>query len=217
MTTTNTINGRRRTSLAEQLDRLDGILDGLADALNESVAAAVQEAVGRAVKEAIQAVFAEVLSNPDVLARLHGSAGPAPEPTAPVPESAAAPAPRGWLGRARSVVAQGAAAVRGACAGCTNWMARAVGAAAGRARTACAAVRRGLGVLWPCRGQVVVALAVGTMAAVAAYYAGPWLCAGAAWLGAFATTLAVQAGAALRRALGHLVPDGPPSLPGGLG
>ena len=34
-------NGRARPSLGDQLDRLDGILNGLADALNESVAAAV--------------------------------------------------------------------------------------------------------------------------------------------------------------------------------
>jgi hypothetical protein len=33
--TTTTTNGRTRKSLAEQIDRLDAILDGLADALND--------------------------------------------------------------------------------------------------------------------------------------------------------------------------------------
>jgi hypothetical protein len=216
MTTTNTINGRRRTSLAEQLDRLDSILDGLADALNESVATAVREAVGLAVKEAIQAVFAEVLSNPDVLARLHAAAGPAPAPTTPAPESAGAPAAPGWLGRARALATKGAAAVRGACAGCADLTARAAGAVARRARAACAAAGRGLGVLWPFRGQMLVALAVGTAAGVAAYIAGPWVCATAAWLGGFVGTMAFRAGAALRRALAQFVADGPASLPGGL-
>jgi hypothetical protein len=52
-TTTTNADGRTRKSLAEQIDRLDAILDGLGDALSESVAAAVSEAVGRAVKEAV--------------------------------------------------------------------------------------------------------------------------------------------------------------------
>jgi hypothetical protein len=52
-------NGQPRKTLASQLDRLDGILDGLDAAL----AGAVQEAVGLAVKEAVQAVLTEVLTN----------------------------------------------------------------------------------------------------------------------------------------------------------
>jgi hypothetical protein len=114
------------------------------------------------------------------------------------------------------VAGKAAAAVRGACARCTSLMARAAGAVARRARAACAAAGRGLGVLWPFRGQVLVALAVGTAAGVAAYIAGPWVCATAAWVGGFAGTLAFRAGAALRRALAQFVPDGPASLHGGL-
>jgi hypothetical protein len=48
MTTAATLpgsNGRARPSLGDQLDRLDGILNGLSDALNESVTAAVSIAV----------------------------------------------------------------------------------------------------------------------------------------------------------------------------
>ena len=63
-TTTTNPNGRTRKSLAEQIDRLDAILDGLSEALQGAVAAAVQEAAGRAVKEAVQAVLAEALTNP---------------------------------------------------------------------------------------------------------------------------------------------------------
>ena len=37
-------NGRSRKSLADQIDRLDQILDGLADGLNEAVASAVKQA-----------------------------------------------------------------------------------------------------------------------------------------------------------------------------
>jgi hypothetical protein len=46
-TITTNPNGRTRKSLAEQIDRLDAILDGLSDALTEAVAAAVSQAAGR--------------------------------------------------------------------------------------------------------------------------------------------------------------------------
>src|SRR5262245_21144940 len=64
------VNGRSRKSLETHLDRFDSILDGLADALNESVADAVKDAVGLAVREAVQAVVAELLTNPQVVAKL---------------------------------------------------------------------------------------------------------------------------------------------------
>jgi hypothetical protein len=70
-----TTNGRaRRKSLAEQIDRLDLILDGLADGLNAAVADAVTAAVGLAVQAAVR----ELLSNPQLLQRLR----PEPAPTA---------------------------------------------------------------------------------------------------------------------------------------
>jgi hypothetical protein len=54
-------NGRAaRPSLGDQLDRLDGILNGLADALNQSVAATVTAAVGKAVREAVEAATREL-------------------------------------------------------------------------------------------------------------------------------------------------------------
>lgn len=72
-------NGRQRKSLADQIDRLGSMLDGLAEGLNEAVATAVQEAV--------RAVLTEVFTNPERLARLpaaqsvtSASAVPPPEP-----------------------------------------------------------------------------------------------------------------------------------------
>src|SRR4051794_1032762 len=67
MTTTMT-NGRARKSLADQLDRLDLILTGLADALNEAVA--------QAVKDAVKAAVAETLAHPDGAPRLTAPATP---------------------------------------------------------------------------------------------------------------------------------------------
>jgi hypothetical protein len=54
-------NGRvARPSLGDQLDRLDGILNGLADALNQSVTSAVSVTVGNAVREAVEAATREL-------------------------------------------------------------------------------------------------------------------------------------------------------------
>ena len=63
-------NGRARKTLADQIDRLDRVLDGLAEGLNEAVAQEVQRAVGRAVREVVQAAIQEVLTNPELAARL---------------------------------------------------------------------------------------------------------------------------------------------------
>ena len=79
-------NSKVRKSLSEQIDRLDKILDGLADTLNGAVADAVTQAVSLAVKETVQSVLTEVLSNPDLRARLQGSAAtPANTPVAGFP------------------------------------------------------------------------------------------------------------------------------------
>jgi hypothetical protein len=70
--TTSTMNGMprpsmtQRKSLNQQLDRLDQILDGLSDALNAAVVDAVRDAVGLAVQVALR----EVLTNPELVARL---------------------------------------------------------------------------------------------------------------------------------------------------
>jgi hypothetical protein len=84
MTTTNA-DGRARKSLAEQIDRLDTILDGLSEALAGAVTATVTQAVGVAVKEAVQGVLAEVLTNPALQEKRRGMTGPPPPPAEPTP------------------------------------------------------------------------------------------------------------------------------------
>ena len=54
-----------KQTLADQIDRLDGILDGLAEALNESIADAVKGVIAQAVRDAVQAAVAEVLADHD--------------------------------------------------------------------------------------------------------------------------------------------------------
>src|SRR5262245_17700205 len=70
-----------RKTLSSQIDRLDGILDGLDAALSGAVADAVQGAVGQVGKEAVEASIKEVLGSPELLrAALAQHAPPAPEP-----------------------------------------------------------------------------------------------------------------------------------------
>src|SRR4051794_24866038 len=73
------VNGRARKTLADQIDRLDRVLDGLAEGLNEAVALEVRRAVGLAVREAVQAAIREVLTSPDLADRLR----PTKTPVAP--------------------------------------------------------------------------------------------------------------------------------------
>jgi hypothetical protein len=71
-------NGRKRPNLGEQINRLDSMLDGLSEGLNDAVADAVKVAVGDAVRQAVQSVLAEVLTNPEIIAKLHPAMTPAP-------------------------------------------------------------------------------------------------------------------------------------------
>jgi hypothetical protein len=172
-TTTNT-NGRTRKSLAEQIDRLDAILDGLGDALTESVAVAVSQAVGRAVKEAVQAVLAEALTNPALRGRaLQVDSQPAPQADLPsVPRTLARRV--AWLGaRARSCVQ--------ACVAGLRW-----------ARDAAARVS-----LWAGSRLRAALLAAGAVVAGVANFAHARLAAVAGRLSGWATGLAA-AGPTLR-------------------
>jgi hypothetical protein len=175
-TTTTNPNGRTRKSLAEQIDRLDAILDGLSEALQGAVAAAVQEAAGRAVKEAVQAVVAQALTNPALRERaLHVDSQPAPQAASPsVPRPPARLAT--WLGaRARSCVK---ACVTGLC-----WLRDTM-------------VR--LSLLAGSRLRATL-LAASAVAAGVADFARQRLAAGAGRVWGWATGLAATVGLALRR------------------
>jgi hypothetical protein len=179
METATTTNGKLRKSLAEQIDRLDAILDGLSAALNESVSAAVKEAVGLAVREAIQAVMTEVFANPAVLELLHGVG------TQPAKIS---------LGeRLRAALNLIAAKAKAVTANCKAMCGRGV-------KTLIGLVKH-LAVVRHVKAQLVTALGVGCVAGTAVYFAGPWLAVMAGGIGGFAATSAVQGWLWLRRVL----------------
>ena len=190
--TTTTTNGQVRRTLASQLDRLDSILDGLSDALNGAVATAVEGAVERAVKQAVgeavretfQAVIAEVVSNPDLLAAARSLLAPGnPTDVPPDPPER----PRGLFRRACDKVQAGVAAAGSACA-----------AVAGRVAGVKTMARAGWGLTKRFKGRVLAACGVGLAAGAATLLAAPWLGVAAAAVGGFFSTLAISARNTLR-------------------
>ena len=200
---TTAVNGRaERKSLAQQIDRLDLILDGLADGLNEAVAEAVKQAVAVAVEAALR----ELVSSAELRRRLH------PEP---------APRP-GVLRRAAAALGRGAASAARGC-----WSCAATLAGQCRAKTAQAVAalcegrvvmvghaRRGLSAfarrVWQAglvalsvarrfRGALLIALAVGTLVGLGCYLGGPAVSSVVSGLGGFVSALAASVLGRLRR------------------
>jgi hypothetical protein len=193
-------NGSPRKNLASQLDRLDGILDGLAEGLNDAVAGAVKDAVAVAVQEAVRGILAEVLANPDVLARLRGLLSQTAAVTStPVVQTAPA-AQKSWLGNVAAKVGSwgglGWRSVRNACASLV-----------GRVTSVLSTFKRRWQLVRQFRIPLLTAVVVGAGAGVGAYCGGPSVAALAGWIAGFTTTLTVQAGIWLRGALGSVPTD----------
>jgi hypothetical protein len=100
MTTTMSAKASGRKTLAEELDRLDSILDHLAENLNEAVTAAVAAAVKEAMPTAVQEVVHTAVLEALAEARRQKQAGTTPlpndEPRGPVPVRLADRARRCW-------------------------------------------------------------------------------------------------------------------------
>ena len=95
MTATATLNGKpQRRQLADQLDRLDGIIDALAEGLNQAVADACRDGARAAVRDAI----IEIVSNPELRAMLAPQAVPVPA-AAPIPATPPEPKQPGLWSR----------------------------------------------------------------------------------------------------------------------
>ena len=183
------LSARQRKSLADQIDRLDGILDGLADALNGAVADAVKEAVGTAVKEAVQAVLREVLTNPQLTRAVADAHRPVAAPAEPKPATRLVTAAKrvlfavsvagGW------VFARAKTAVRFTGRTAATMVSKA-GACVRNTRTAVSVVAAFAGLT---RRRVLVAAAVGVSVAVGCYLAGPVVASAACGLAASAASV----------------------------
>jgi len=188
MTTKVNMNGQARKSLAEQIDRLDEMLDGLADGLNDAIAAAVKDAVGIAVQQAVQVVMREMLNSPELLTRL-GAAVPV---AAPAQENALKPKgswKQRWFGVCKTLAGR-LSALRLWCGGRLQGV-----------RSQASGLLQQARMLVRFRNQLLVAAGIGMTVGITAYMAGPWLSAAAGGIGGFAASLAVQLGLSLRRLL----------------
>jgi hypothetical protein len=82
-----TLNHAPRKQLSHEIDRLNGILDGLEVAIPDVIAEAVRTSMKHATQEAVQAAITKLMSNPDLLRLLQGQASPPPMPTPSMPPS----------------------------------------------------------------------------------------------------------------------------------
>ena len=186
----------QRKSLANEIDRLDDILDGLDAALAGSVETAVRDVVGQVVRETVEATVREVLSSPELIraAVAHHT------PTAPVPTQAQAPRRTikdllkeklAWLYQQAMEIASQAKRniasawlwsldnVRKGCA----WM-------WGRSKDVIQLTSSALRCAWKFRTTTALALGIGTTVGVGAYFAGPIIAGVLCGLGGAAMTAA---------------------------
>ena len=206
-------NGRVLKSLANEIDRLNEILDGLADGLNEAVAAAVQNAVAQAVQRAIQTALSEVLTSPAVIEQLRQKIGsPVTTPVQPKISVVKSGCRRllNWIGAKVKAAA-------GFSMACLKAIGNAGKAVLGKVRQVIAIGRQqvmrglemvpvmvmlGLRLARKFKMPLLVAIVIGVGIGVLAFVAGRMMAAVGSGMGAFVTTLSVQVGLWLRRMLG---------------
>jgi hypothetical protein len=193
MSATTTTNGKPRKQLADQLDRLDGIIDALAEGLNGAVADAAREGTRLAVKDAI----VEIMTNPELRALLAPAVAPAP-PTPAAPPAAVPPTPAkpGLWSRIKARVSAARAAV-------ARTLTRAKEAVVRRfviAGDAVVALGRATGETLPLRRVALVGLGVGLLVGTACLVMPQTTAAVIGGLGAAGTAVSVQVGNWLTRA-----------------
>jgi hypothetical protein len=188
MSTASIANGKTRKTLAEQLDRLDGILDALSEGLNEAVSDAVRDGTRSAVRDAI----VEVLTNPELRALLGGVV-----PKPPAAESASAREPVDakptMLARVADYVREVAQRVAQRINSAVQTIRRAPRAALGLARS--------LGVAWKLKRILLIALGVGVVTAVVSSMGSHGFAAVVSGIGGAISAVAVQLGLWTRRLL----------------
>lgn len=205
-------NGRVRKNLADQLDRLDGILDGLADGLNEAVAAAVKDALATAVQQA--------LAHPELRHQLTTLLSDLQPPPVPAPFGRRLlQVARDLLGsfwtvlrllfqlfqhklqRARQCLTRQATESCGYVGVCCQRLGRSLWTLGRKLSAALQWCCVPLRLAWRARRPLGAALALGLLAALASWSAAPWLASLCSGVGAFTSMLSLQALLALRRLL----------------
>ena len=162
-------NGKpQRKQLADQLDRLDSIIDCLADALPGAVRDAVAESLTSAVKQLV----ADALADPAAIALIRQTFAPAPAPVpAPAPEPVAQATPKSgpsFMERLRARVRTAATRTAEVCA--SAWATvrakfTSLKQSAARRLSGLKAVAGAARMAWQLRGILGVALGAGAVVA----------------------------------------------------
>ena len=154
-----TTNGKPRRQLADQLDRLDGIIDALSDGLNQAVADAARDGTRAAIAD----ILKDLLTDPEVMHLVRTAAGTPPATTT----SDGRPSLLARVGRAvRSAVGGLVERVRSIVRGVavkTAAVTSRMAATAGYVRTVAAVVPLMMARV-PRRYAAVIGLAVGSVA-----------------------------------------------------
>jgi hypothetical protein len=214
-----TMNKAPRKSLAEQIDRLDSILNGLAQSLDEAVATAaagaVREVVTVAVQKAVHMAIVEVLSSVELQKRLAASQTVHLQPPVPLVIRLAIKARSCWrwlVSSARSAwskVMSGTSAYLGKVKTTTQPL---IATATAKAQQAREQVVRKAKTGWMLatalaalagryRKQLALAIGVGILVGVACYLGGREIASIGCGLAGFIGSLASDAWSRLRRLL----------------
>jgi hypothetical protein len=187
-----------RKSLADQIDRLDQILDGLAEGINETVTSIVHGAV----KDAVQAAVTEVLTNAELQKCLRSGLAIDNEPDRPAVPSFGQKI-KDWVGwirkAAKGVLIAGLAKVIWVCSKvgtalkkCWTW---ATGSTVNACQQVVKAVRRGwarmvllASLVKQFRRPVLLSVAVGVVVGLGCYFAGPGVAAAVSGLNSVVLT-----------------------------
>src|SRR4051794_6528881 len=172
-----------RKTLAEQLDRLDTIVDVLADGLNETVA--------DVVKQAVAASLQTLLSNPDLLRNLAATVTPPlPEPL-DVPEQKPGHAAR-LTDRLREGWEKVKTAARVTCAVVRGKVSNARKSVSGTTRRIWQPLTTAWHLTKQCRKPVVIAACVGLLVGMGSFLAGPVVAAVVSGITSTGLTLAAR-------------------------
>ena len=183
MSTTATNGKPQRKQLADQLDRLDAMIDALAGGLNQAVADACRDGARAAVRE----VLRELIANPDLLAAVRPA--PAPVPAPPPSGEPPAPAAPSFWGRVTATAKSAGRSVTGAA----RTLTRAV------ERTVLNPVADALKFTGTTRTVVAVGLGVGLTAGLVSLACPAWVGAALTACAGASAVAAAHAGAAMSR------------------
>jgi hypothetical protein len=183
-----TASGSRRT-LANEIDRLDEILNGLSDNLSEAVGDAVRAATTEELPQAAQQALRAALLDPVVLNGLRN--GLVTNPPTPTPSG-------GRLVRLAYRVENRLTAVKTGLSGCWAWVAqrwadvgRLLQSGRDRVMQLCVMLMLIWPLLWTFRWHVLIAGAVGVLLGLVTLLSNPLVGIVASTLGAFVLTLLV--------------------------